>query len=189
MATYREYEEFELLLSSGQSYCRTARLWHVFEGRGQRRVVLTNLGGVLGCWQENNDVPYNNSPADLEVMSEELSSMAWTDDLILAAVCLLKNKGYESLLELVPDLSQPSKFSFYYGHILKALFINENYRLETIGSLVNGRFNVVDQAGKIIDSCYYNLRENILSRDNEEQLPMINFLKQQGGRFLAAYIN
>lgn len=189
MSKYHPREEFELLLSSGQSHCQTARLWHVFEGRGQKRAMLTNLGGILGCWQENNDVPYNNSSADLDIMREELSNMTWTDDLILAAVCLLKNKGYVSLTELVPDLSQPSKFSFYYGHILKTLFINKNYRLETIGSLVNGRFNVVDQAGKIIDSCYYNLRENILSHDNEEQLPMINFLKKEGGRFLATYIN
>lgn len=188
MTTYRPHEEFEVLLSNGQSCCKTARLWHVFEGRGQKRAMLTNLGGVLGCWQENNDVPYNRNQAHVDVMREELMSMDWNDDLVLAAICLLKNKGYDNLIDLLPDLTQPNKFSFYYGHILKALFIHEKYHLETIGSLVNGRLNVVDQNGKIFQSCYYNLRENFLSAELEDQAIMLDFLKQQGGRFLATYI-
>jgi len=73
-------------------------------------------------------------------------------------------------------------------YILKALFIHEKYHLETIGSLVNGRLNVVDQNGKIFQSCYYNLRENFLSAELEDQAIMLDFLKQQGGRFLATYI-
>ncbi|HNW55930.1 MAG TPA: hypothetical protein PKN62_02535 [bacterium] len=187
---YHSFEEFDRPLSRGKKNCQSNRSWQVFEGRGRMRQIATNFGGVLGCWHENNDVPcYNNSQANLEIIKEELLAMTWTNELILAAVCLLKNKGYQDLIGLIPNLTRSNEFRFYYGHILKALFISEQYSLETIGCLVGGRFNFVNQHGVIVISCYYNQSENVLSEKNDDQLEMLSFLKKNGGRFLATYIS
>jgi len=190
---YWTYRSFDNPLKEGESLCSGSKIWICYEERGYYRETLTNLGGVLGVISYSNSVPSCKYCSDEEkgknilAIRQQMTQMQWSDEYVLAAIRLFRDKDCEELISELPDLSKRCDYSFHINDLVK-LNLSQEFSINWGGGIVNGSFWLEDIKGNIFVSCYVNFRSNSLSWEREDQATVLKYLRRNGGRFLDVYI-
>lgn len=198
-SSYMSYwtdRNFDEPLEKGEKKCEAEKIFVCFESiQRNPKKTTTNLGGVLGV-EVKNSVPNNfefgitksQIKDNKEVMKNQISLMDWDDELILAAMYLFRKKGYKSLIRYIPDFFNENQIRRFSKTTLRLLNLNKNIKIYWSGGIVNGTLSLTSKKNEPIMSSYINFRYNSLAFDRPDQTAVLNYLSENGGRFLQTYI-